>query len=202
MAAAEVGTLFCTLVLITGPIWARPIWGVWWTWDPRLTMTLIMWAIYAGYVMLRAFGGDEDATSRYAAVLGIVGALAIPAVHYSVLLLQGIHPAVLTRKRRRLRPGRPDDAHDPPRLDHRHAAAGMLADEAAHSDGPPRDHGAGTAPGTRIPRRSRRMTGNLGYLFAAYTAVWLGIFFYVRRLARRGQELEEEVRELQRRVQG
>jgi len=98
MAAAEVGTVFCTLVLITGPIWARPIWGVWWTWDPRLTMTLIMWAIYAGYVMLRAFGGDEDATSRYAAVLGIVGALAIPAVHYSVLLLQGIHPAVLTRK--------------------------------------------------------------------------------------------------------
>jgi heme exporter protein C len=96
-AAAEVGVLFCTLVLVTGPLWARPIWGVWWTWDPRLTMTVILWAIYASYLMLRAFGGEDDAVRRYAAVLGIVGVLDIPLIRVSVRLLRGIHPSVLTR---------------------------------------------------------------------------------------------------------
>jgi heme exporter protein C len=96
-AAGEVGVLFCTLVLVTGPIWARPIWGVWWTWDPRLTMTVILWAIYASYLMLRAFGGEDDAVRRYAAVLGIVGVLDIPIIMVSVRLLRGIHPAVITR---------------------------------------------------------------------------------------------------------
>ena len=95
LAAAEVGMLFCTLVLVTGPIWARPIWGVWWTWDPRLTMTVILWAIYASYLMLRAFGGVTDAVARYAAVLGIVGVLDIPVIWVSIHLLQGMHPAVL-----------------------------------------------------------------------------------------------------------
>jgi heme exporter protein C len=98
LASAEVGVVFCTLVLVTGPIWARPIWGVWWTWDPRLTMTVILWAIYAGYLMLRAFGGNDDATARYAAVLGIVGVLDIPVIRVSVRLLHGIHPAVLTTR--------------------------------------------------------------------------------------------------------
>src|SRR5215831_13201675 len=96
-AGGEIGVLFCTLVLITGPLWARPIWGVWWTWDPRLTMTVILWAIYASYLMLRAFGGDDDAVRRYAAVLGIVGVLDIPIIMVSVRLLRGIHPAVITR---------------------------------------------------------------------------------------------------------
>src|SRR5437867_13026185 len=96
-AAAEVGVLFCTLVLVTGPIWARPIWGVWWTWDPRLTMTVVLWAIYASYLMLRAFGGGDAALARYAAVLGIVGVLDIPLIVVSVALLRGMHPAVITR---------------------------------------------------------------------------------------------------------
>ena len=96
-ASAEVGVLFCTLVLVTGPIWARPIWGVWWTWDPRLTMTVILWAIYASYLMLRAFGGEDDAVRRYAAVLAIVGVLDMPIIMVSVRLLRGIHPAVITR---------------------------------------------------------------------------------------------------------
>jgi heme exporter protein C len=96
-ASAEVGVLFCTIVLVTGPIWARPIWGVWWTWDPRLTMTVILWAIYASYLMLRAFGGEEEAIARYAAVLGIVGVLDIPLIRVSVRLLRGIHPSVITR---------------------------------------------------------------------------------------------------------
>ena len=96
-ASAEVGVLFCSMGLVTGPLWARPIWGVWWDWDPRLTMTVILWAIYASYLMLRAFGGDEDAVRRYAAVLGIVGVIDIPVIRVSVRLLRGIHPSVLTR---------------------------------------------------------------------------------------------------------
>jgi len=96
-AAAEVGVLFCTLVLVTGPIWARPVWGVWWTWDPRLTMTVILWTIYASYLMLRAFGGEDEAVRRYAAVLGVIGVLDIPLIRVSVRLLRGIHPAVLAR---------------------------------------------------------------------------------------------------------
>lgn len=98
VAAAEVGVLFCTLLLVTGPIWARPIWGVWWTWDPRLTMTVILWAIYLGYVMLRAFGGEEEGVASYAAVLGIFGVLAIPVIRVAVRLLEGMHPAVLTTR--------------------------------------------------------------------------------------------------------
>jgi heme exporter protein C len=96
-AAGEVGVLFCTLVLVTGPLWARPVWGVWWTWDPRLTMTVILWAIYASYLLLRAYGGEDDAVRRYAAVLGLIGVLDIPIIMVSVRLMRGIHPAVITR---------------------------------------------------------------------------------------------------------
>jgi heme exporter protein C len=108
IAAAEVGVLFCTLVLVTGPIWARPIWGVWWTWDPQLTLTVILWSIYVAYVMLRSFGGDDDAIASYAAVLGMVGSLAIVLNHYAVRLLEGIHPAVL-----RAGPGTESGLKDP-----------------------------------------------------------------------------------------
>lgn len=94
-ACAEVGMVFCTLVLLTGPIWARPIWGLWWTWDPRLTMTILLWTIYAAYLLLRAFGGPDESIARYAAVLGIVGALDIPLIRVSVRLWRGIHPAVI-----------------------------------------------------------------------------------------------------------
>ncbi|MBI2964234.1 MAG: cytochrome c biogenesis protein CcsA [Deltaproteobacteria bacterium] len=94
-AAAELGMIFCTLVLLTGPIWARPIWGAWWTWDPRLTMTVILWTIYAAYLLLRSFGGADEAVARYAAVLGIVGALDIPLIMISVRLWRGMHPSVI-----------------------------------------------------------------------------------------------------------
>jgi heme exporter protein C len=93
-AAAEVGMVFCTSVLITGAIWARPIWGVWWTWDPRLTMVAILWTIYAAYVLLRTLGGDNELIARYAAVLGIVGVLDIPILYIAVRLWRGIHPKV------------------------------------------------------------------------------------------------------------
>mgnify|MGYP000054676078 FL=1 len=94
-ANAEVGMLYTTLVLVTGPIWARPIWGVWWTWDPRLTMTVVLWAIYAAYLMLRRLGGEDDTILRYAAVLGIVGSLDIPLLILAVRLWRGVHPAVM-----------------------------------------------------------------------------------------------------------
>ncbi len=77
-AAVEVGMVFCTLVLITGSIWAKPIWGAWWTWDSRLTTTFILWLIYGGYLLLRAFGGDTPQVARFAAVVGIIGALDVP----------------------------------------------------------------------------------------------------------------------------
>ena len=93
-AAAEVGMVFCTLVLLTGPIWARPIWGVWWTWDPRLTMTLVLWLIYAAYVLLRVFAGDTETVARYAAVLGIIGVIDIPILYIAIRLWRGIHPKV------------------------------------------------------------------------------------------------------------
>jgi heme exporter protein C len=92
-ASAEVGLVFCSLVLITGPIWARPIWGAWWVWDARLTLTLVLWLIYVAYLMLR---GQTDAGSmraRYAAVLGIAGFLDIPLIHFSVLWWRAFHPA-------------------------------------------------------------------------------------------------------------
>lgn len=84
LAAAELGTLFVCLVLITGPIWAKPIWGRAWTWEPRLTTTLILFLIYIGYFMLRQFGGHPERVSRYAAVVGILAFLDVPIIFFSV----------------------------------------------------------------------------------------------------------------------
>jgi heme exporter protein C len=94
-AAAEIGVVFCTLVLITGSIWAKPIWGTWWTWDSRLTTTLVLWLLYCGYLMLRAMAGDSQTGARFGAVVGIVAALDVPIVVVSVRLWRTIHPAVL-----------------------------------------------------------------------------------------------------------
>src|SRR5579871_6475762 len=85
-AAAEIGMVFCTLVLVTGSLWAKPIWGTWWTWDSRLTTTFILWLLYGGYLLLRAFGEDNQEIARYAAVLGIIGVLDVPVIIISVRL--------------------------------------------------------------------------------------------------------------------
>lgn len=90
--SAEIGIIFCSLVLVTGPIWAKPIWGAWWVWDARLTSTLILWLIYMGYLMLRAHAEAGSQRARYAAVLGIVGFLDIPIIHFSVLWWRTFHP--------------------------------------------------------------------------------------------------------------
>ena len=91
-ASAEIGVVFCSLVLITGPIWAKPIWGTWWVWDARLTSTLILWLIYVAYLMLRSQTEVGSMRARYAAVLGIVGFLNIPFIHFSVLWWRTFHP--------------------------------------------------------------------------------------------------------------
>ena len=91
-AAAEVGTLFGTLVMITGPLWARPVWGTWWTWDGRLTSLFILWLIFIAYVMLRAYGGSPEQVARFCAVLGIIGFLDLPIIHFSVFWWRTLHP--------------------------------------------------------------------------------------------------------------
>lgn len=90
-SAAELGVIFCSLVLITGPIWARPIWGVWWTWDPTLTLTLVLWLIYVAYLMLRMDAHDAN-RARFAAVLGIIGFVDVPIIRWSVEKWRTLHP--------------------------------------------------------------------------------------------------------------
>ncbi|HXP43570.1 MAG TPA: cytochrome c biogenesis protein CcsA, partial [Candidatus Acidoferrales bacterium] len=91
VAAAEVGVVFCTIVLITGPIWARPVWGIWWTWDLRLTLTLVLWLIYVSYLVLRRFS-DSSQTPKLAAVLAVFGALDVPLVYFSIWFFRTQHP--------------------------------------------------------------------------------------------------------------
>lgn len=90
-ASAELGVLFTALTLAAGSTWAKPIWGVWWTWDPRVTTTAILFVIYAGYLMLRSLQPDPIARAKQAAVVGIVGFLDIPIVHMSVVWWRSLH---------------------------------------------------------------------------------------------------------------
>ncbi|MPZ14718.1 MAG: cytochrome C assembly protein [Chloroflexi bacterium] len=91
-ASAEIGVLFTTLVLITGSLWAKPIWNTWWTWDARLTSTLVLWFIYVAYLMLRAYTPDLERAARFSAVLGIVGFIDVPIIHFSVEWWRTLHP--------------------------------------------------------------------------------------------------------------
>jgi heme exporter protein C len=92
LVSAEVGVVFCTVVLITGPIWARPVWGIWWTWDLRLTLTLVLWLIYVSYLILRRFSTSSQ-TPLLAAVLAIFGALDVPLVYFSIWFFRTQHPS-------------------------------------------------------------------------------------------------------------
>ena len=90
--AAEIGFLFNSLALATGMMWGKPIWGTFWTWDARLTSTLILWFIYGGYLLLRAFARPDADVARLAAIVGIVGFLDVPIIHLSVLWWRTLHP--------------------------------------------------------------------------------------------------------------
>jgi heme exporter protein C len=91
VVTAEVGVVFCTVVLVTGPLWARPVWGIWWTWDVRLTSTLVLWLIYVSYLMLRRFSTSGQ-TPLLAAVLAVFGALDVPLVYFSIWYFRTQHP--------------------------------------------------------------------------------------------------------------
>ena len=91
-AAAEVGVVFVTLALVTGVIWARPVWGVWWTWEPRLTTTLILWFIYVAYLMIRHYAPTPQQGRTWSAVVGIIGFVDVPIVYFSVQWWRSIHP--------------------------------------------------------------------------------------------------------------
>jgi len=92
-ASAEVGVVFVTLALLTGIIWARPIWNTWWTWEPRLTTTMILWLIYVAYLMVRSYAPSQSKGAIYGAVVGIVGFVDVPIVYYSVVWWRSIHPS-------------------------------------------------------------------------------------------------------------
>ena len=94
-ASAEVGVVFTTLVLITGPIWAKPIWGIWWTWDARLTTSLVLWLIYIAYLLVRSLATEPSRGARYGAVIGIVGFIDVPIVFLTVNLWRTQHPTTI-----------------------------------------------------------------------------------------------------------
>jgi len=92
VSAAEIGTIFCAAVLITGPLWAKPVWGIWWTWDARLTTTLILFLLYVGYLMLRLYVPDSQRRARLAAVVGIIGFVDVPIVYMANRWWRTQHP--------------------------------------------------------------------------------------------------------------
>ncbi len=96
-AGAECATVFGAMVLMSGPLWAKKAWGVYWTWDPRLTTTLLSVMVYVAVVVLRAFTGDGDAERKFAAALGVLGTANLPIIHYAVVLWGGNHPTVIGR---------------------------------------------------------------------------------------------------------
>jgi heme exporter protein C len=95
-AGAEVAVVMGLMVLISGPLWAAKAWGVYWTWDPRLTTSLLSVLIYVAYVVLRVFAGDGESERKFAAALGVLGAANLPIIHYSVQKWGGNHPKVIT----------------------------------------------------------------------------------------------------------
>ncbi len=94
-ASAEIGVICITLVLITGPIWAKPVWGVWWTWDARLTASLVLWLTYIAYLLVRSLTSDESRGARFSAVMGIAGFVNVPIVFLAVDLWRTQHPTKL-----------------------------------------------------------------------------------------------------------
>jgi heme exporter protein C len=99
VAGAEVGVVFCTLMMVTGPIWAKGTWGHWWSWDPRLTLTLLLWFVYLAYLLLRSFTEGSERTARFAALYGVAGTALIPLNYFVIDMAEGrsVHPENLER---------------------------------------------------------------------------------------------------------
>lgn len=94
-SSAELGMVFTTAFLITGSIWAKPIWGVWWTWSPRLTSALVLWFIYVAYLIVRSYAGEEQRRARFSAIVGIVGFVDVPIVMLAITLWRTQHPGAV-----------------------------------------------------------------------------------------------------------
>ena len=92
-SSAEIGVVFTTLALIAGSLWAKPVWGVYWVWEPRLTATLILWTIYVAYLLVRSYVPNREQGARFGAVIGIVGFLDVPIVGLAILLWRTDHPS-------------------------------------------------------------------------------------------------------------
>ena len=92
VSAAEVGLAFISVVLITGPIWAHPVWGIWWTWDARLTLTFVLWLLYISYLLLRSMIEDPDKRALFSALFGIFAFLDVPLVYFSIRWWRTQHP--------------------------------------------------------------------------------------------------------------
>ena len=97
-SSAEVGLVFSVVMLTTGPIWGKPIWGTWWTWDARLTLTLILFLLFVGYMTLRSAIQDPAERARFSAVVGIMGMVLVPFIHVSVYLFRTLHPQPIVLK--------------------------------------------------------------------------------------------------------
>jgi heme exporter protein C len=95
VSSAEIGTVFMTMAIISGSLWARPVWNVWWTWDPRLTITAIQWLLYLAYFMLRAGIEGPERRARFSAVYGIIAFLTVPLSFLSIRIWRTIHPVVV-----------------------------------------------------------------------------------------------------------
>jgi heme exporter protein C len=91
-AAGEVGFVFCSCVLVTGPLWAKPVWGIWWTWDARLTLTFVLWLLYVAYLMLRSYVINPGRAATLAAVVGIIGFVDVPIDYMAIRWWRTQHP--------------------------------------------------------------------------------------------------------------
>jgi heme exporter protein C len=97
-ASAEIGVLFTTVCIVGGSVWARAVWNVWWTWDPRLTTTALLWFIFIGYLVVRGSAEGDRSRQRLAAVIGVIGACVVPVVYFSDQWWVGMHPNLITLK--------------------------------------------------------------------------------------------------------
>ncbi len=99
-AAGEIGIAFASIMIFTGPLWAKPVWGVYWTWDPRLTSAFVLWLIYGVYILLRMVVDRPDKQAKFCAVLGVLGMADIPIIHYSVKYWDSMHPKAVVMQDR------------------------------------------------------------------------------------------------------
>ena len=190
MVTAEVGVVFCTVVLVTGPLWARPVWGIWWTWDVRLTSTLVLWLIYISYLMLRRFSTSGQ-TPVLAAALAIFGALDVPLVYFSIWIFRTQHP----------QPVIGGGGSIDPRMLHVLLInwlaflcfAALVCWSRYRLEILQRE--VEETSGSRSPARTPG-SSTMNFLYAAYAATWIIHIVYLGILVRRYQRLRTEIDEL------